>query len=195
MARRDPRNLNREVSSSTTELSGKFVLRLDPKTHSKLKKEAQAKGESLNSLCLQKLLGVGISPWQKIVTKVVDHYKPLGILLFGSTARGEATTKSDIDLLIVMPSSVTINRSLYSLWDQEFKDDPKISPQFAHLPDLDAVGGIWLEASIDGEILHDPDGELKTALQSIRVFIAEGIYQRKMSYGHPYWKRQDTNAK
>lgn len=176
-------------------VSGKFVLRLDPKTHFELKEEAQAKGESLNSLCLQKLQGFVASPWSGVVSKVVNQFKALGIILFGSTARGEETSKSDIDLLIVLAQDIPINRTLYRDWDREFKDFEKFSPQFVHLTNHDEIGGIWLEASIDGEILYDPQGEIKRSLQCIRVLIAEGVYQRRMSYGHPYWKRQDSNAK
>jgi predicted nucleotidyltransferase len=176
-------------------VSGKFVLRLDPEIHSALKKEALAKGESLNSLCLQKLKGCLTNPWQGVIERVVQHFNPLGIVLFGSKARGDDTSESDIDLLIVLQKKISINRSLYRQWDSEFKAVEKFSPQFVHFPNEDEIGGIWLEAAIDGEILYDSEAEVKRTLRSIRALIANGVYQRKMSYGHPYWKRRDSDAK
>ncbi len=39
---------------------------------------------------------------QEIVQRIVDTVHPLRVILFGSTARGEAGPESNIDLLIVM---------------------------------------------------------------------------------------------
>jgi len=39
----------------------------------------------------------------EIVRRIVEAVRPLRVILFGSTARGEAGTQSDIDMLIVMP--------------------------------------------------------------------------------------------
>ena len=41
---------------------------------------------------------------QKIVDKIVDHCKPEKIILFGSFARGEGRSDSDIDLLVIKDS-------------------------------------------------------------------------------------------
>lgn len=38
----------------------------------------------------------------KIVTKIVEHFQPERIILFGSRAWGEPTTYSDVDILVVM---------------------------------------------------------------------------------------------
>ncbi|MCI0513783.1 nucleotidyltransferase domain-containing protein [candidate division KSB1 bacterium] len=40
---------------------------------------------------------------EELVTNVVTTVHPLRIILFGSTARGEAGVNSDLDLLIIMP--------------------------------------------------------------------------------------------
>ena len=39
----------------------------------------------------------------EMVRRIADQFSPERILLFGSRARGEAGTHSDVDLLIVMP--------------------------------------------------------------------------------------------
>ncbi len=38
-----------------------------------------------------------------IVDRITSNVRPLRIILFGSTARGEISRNSDLDLLIVMP--------------------------------------------------------------------------------------------
>jgi predicted nucleotidyltransferase len=40
----------------------------------------------------------------EIAVKIIDEFHPERIVLFGSYARGEETTYSDIDLLVIMPS-------------------------------------------------------------------------------------------
>ncbi len=46
-----------------------------------------------------------IAPYLRLITeRIVQQFQPLKIILFGSYARGDATTNSDLDLLIVMPS-------------------------------------------------------------------------------------------
>lgn len=45
------------------------------------------------------------APYLSLITeRIVQQFQPLKIILFGSYARGDATTNSDLDLLIVMPS-------------------------------------------------------------------------------------------
>jgi predicted nucleotidyltransferase len=39
----------------------------------------------------------------ELVRRIVEAVQPLEIILFGSAARGEMTSDSDIDLLVVMP--------------------------------------------------------------------------------------------
>ncbi len=39
----------------------------------------------------------------EMVNRIVEHFDPEKIILFGSHARGEAGPDSDVDLLVVMP--------------------------------------------------------------------------------------------
>lgn len=178
-------------------LSGKFVLRLAPEFHRALKDEARRNGESLNSLCLRKLQSVPSSSLQgDVISQITDEFKPLGIVLFGSMARGDATTKSDIDLLIILPEEIPISRALYQRWDQRIKNADRYSPQFVHLPKTgEAIGSLWLEVALDGDILFAGDGRIKNSLLRIRSQIAEGKYLRKISHGHAYWVRREEDAK
>ncbi len=173
--------------------SGKFVLRLDPKTHQALKEEARARGESLNSLCSRKLQNPTGSEWSEVCERIVQEFAPEGIILFGSVARGEATQKSDVDLLVVLPKTQQISRALYQRWDQVFaKTEDIYSPQFVHLPHSnEVIGSIWLETALEGEILYEKQRVLRDVLVNIRAQIAEGRYWRKLSHGHSYWVRQE----
>lgn len=40
---------------------------------------------------------------RRMAERVVERFRPVRVVLFGSHARGEASTDSDVDLLIVMP--------------------------------------------------------------------------------------------
>ncbi len=52
----------------------------------------------------------------KLVDGVVKKVNPLRIILFGSTARGEAGEHSDIDLLVVVPEGVHRRRTAQKLY-------------------------------------------------------------------------------
>lgn len=176
--------------------SGKFVLRIDPKLHKSLKTKAKLSGESLNSYCIQKLHDLNHPQNNEVLLKIIEHFSPLGVILFGSVARNEARDTSDIDLLIVLPDSQKIERSLYQQWDTIDMTTIKYSPQFTHLPkDENNYSSLWLEVSIDGDILFDSNSLLKLTLQKIRKKIAEGSYLRKISHGQGYWVRKDEHAK
>lgn len=113
----------------------------------------------------------------------------VGVVLFGSRARGDARPDSDTDLLIVVGDDIPLRRDLYSWWDQRFPQD--LSPHFVHLPaDVAAAGALWLEASIDGILLHDTARRVASLLARIRREAVEGRLVRRMAHGHPYWVRR-----
>ncbi len=41
----------------------------------------------------------------RVVQRLVEHFQPERIYVFGSQARGEATPDSDVDLMIVLPET------------------------------------------------------------------------------------------
>lgn len=174
--------------------SGKFVLRLDPHLHRQLKEEAKAQGSSLNSICLQKLSNKKSSSHAEVLTDILNEFDPLGVVLFGSAVRGESRESSDIDLLIILKSEAPINRDLYKRWDKIMSKTTKYSPQFVHISSgNDPKGSIWLECSIEGEILYEHDKLITTEFIKIRSLIASGQYQRKTSHGHAYWVKKESN--
>jgi predicted nucleotidyltransferase len=58
----------------------------------------------------------------EVVRRLVEHYRPERIYLFGSSARGDARPDSDLDFLVVLPDDTTRERlfdgSVYErLWN------------------------------------------------------------------------------
>jgi uncharacterized protein len=53
----------------------------------------------------------------ELLDPVVEHFKPQRVIVFGSAARGEAGSQSDIDLLVVVddnvPSEILGAKSVY----------------------------------------------------------------------------------
>jgi predicted nucleotidyltransferase len=188
------------------ELSGKFLIRLSPRLHASLKKRAREEGVSLNALCLsalRKSLDNKAIEFKEEESLPLRHAREIlgeslwGILLFGSVARGEERTSSDVDLMIVVDPQLPLTRTLYRRWDLVADQDPasRFSPHFVHLPDeTGKAGSLWLEAAVDGVVLLDRDGRISRFLGNIRRVMAEGRLQRKSAYGHPYWIRRGPEA-
>lgn len=173
--------------------SGKFVLRVSPRVHQDLKKEATAKGISLNQLCSLRLSSRKTDSTSDIFEKLVKRLEiPIvGIILFGSAARGQRRASSDVDWLLVIDSSKKVTRSLYHKWDQvsrEFPELENVEPQFVTLPrSARDAGGLWAEVAIEGRVQWQKTEAVSDVLRSLRQLMSEGVLQRKLSHGHPYW--------
>ena len=167
-------------------------------------------GISLNQVCIRRLEDPrstalaedGILPDSLIPEllkqRLIQRWRAKleGLILFGSTARREATTRSDIDLLIVFKPKSRLSRKLYSEWDAIVRGirldrrDREISPQFAVLPrGLSDAGGLWYEVAIEGIVLWERGMEIVRFLAWIREAMARGRIRRAETHGHPYWIR------
>jgi len=189
------------------EPSGKFVLRLPKELHRSLKNDAFESGQSLNEVCLKKLLAEEVrdssdqaNPVSMIPPKLREQIgelwgaKLVGLILFGSGARGELTADSDIDLLIVLESGFPISRSLYRDWDRFWEttdiDDGgrQISPHYVSLPKgIADAGGLWYEVAIEGIIIWESKLRISRFLRLIRRAIASGHIERIARQGYSYW--------
>jgi predicted nucleotidyltransferase len=196
--------------------NSKILVRLPRTVHRSLKRLAGEAGKSLNTLCTEMLessarscrsepISVAGAPLFRLSDSIESALRVvesafaghiLGVLLFGSTARGEQTESSDVDLLFAVDERMDLNRDVYARWDDAASGDgllSKVSPHFSRLPaNGRSAGGLWLEAAIEGIVLRDPQLRISRILADIRRSIAAGEVARKTSYGVPYWVRNDA---
>jgi len=99
----------------------------------------------------------------EMVNRIVEHFDPEKIILFGSYARGEAGPDSDVDLLVVMPvqgskreKQLEIRALLHGI--QLAKDIVVSRPEdFDWRKDI--VGTIEYPATKEGKVLYARDRE------------------------------------
>jgi predicted nucleotidyltransferase len=160
---------------------------------------ASREGLSVNEYCVRRLTA-DVSPHTAhrdlrtllARAEAVAPGKVIGLVLHGSWPRGEARASSDVDILVVVETSVALTRALYQRWDESpvSWDGRPVDVHFIHLPpDADHAGAVWCEAAIEGRVLVDPDGRVERTLVEIRRAIAEGRLMRKRAHGQPYWTR------
>lgn len=177
--------------------SGRFVIRLDPALHAELRREAADLGISLNEHCAR-VMAVHRAGGDAAAAAVIREVRRrvggdlVGVVVYGSWARGELTDASDVDLLVVVEPSLPISRSLYRSWDETPLrwGDRCVDVHFVHLPRLeDELSSTWAEAATDGIVLFERGLALSRRLGDIRRRIAAGELTRHVTHGQPYWVR------
>ncbi len=182
-------------------------MRLPPRLHATLARQAAAAGVSLNTLCVE-LLSEGAGAAQKPDGSPVFETRCLalvrsfseqtgtdvrGVVLFGSAARGQLRADSDVDLLLVLPRSEPLSRQRYRAWDECLAGhsfEREINAHFVHLPErAEDAGSLWLEVAVEGIVLADEGGQVYRWLVELRRAIAAGRFARYTEHGQPYWKR------
>lgn len=175
--------------------SGRFVLRLAPRLHGTLRRAAAEAGLSLNEYCVRKLSGAGAGVWDPAWQAVERATAAVGtglvgVVVYGSWARGEAGRESDVDVLVVVDRDVRVVRALYLEWDQEpvSWEGRRVEPHFVHLPARgETPSGTWAEVAVDGIVLFDRDLTVSRRLVELRNLIAGGALVRREAHGQPYW--------
>jgi len=96
-----------------------------------------------------------------MVERIVYHFHPVRIILFGSQARGEATAESDVDLLVVLPdapnkreAAVQIRRVLsdFPVSKDIIVTTPEEMARRSHV-----VGSVLRPALREGKVLYERD--------------------------------------
>lgn len=178
------------------------MLRIDPVLHGVLRDDATAAGLSLNDWCGRTLAAPGAGGVDAALGVVLSLRSRLGsdlvgVVVYGSFARGALATGSDVDLLVVLRADVPITRSLYRDWEGALPawNGREIDLHFVHLPTpTDQVPGSWAEAAVCGIMLYDRDLAVSRRLIGIRERIAAGALVRRMSQGQPYWIHEALDA-
>ena len=182
-------------------LSGRFVLRTPPALHGALRRAARQAGLSLNAYCLRRLAAPelddrGVPPAPVAWAREAFGEALVGVVVYGSWARGEATTDSDVDVLVVLDASVALTRDLYRTNDAaslSWTEHP-VQIQIVRMPDADGGvgGGFWPEIALDGIVLFERGVVLSRQLVGIRRAIADGRLVRRTAHGQPYWTTREA---
>jgi len=177
--------------------SGRFVLRLDPGLHARLREAAREAQTSLNEFCTRKLAQptrteVASGGSHAVVDRACELFgdQLLAVIVYGSWARGEATDTSDVDVLVVVDERASITRSLYRTWDAAPLrwDGRPVEPHFVHLrSDAERASGLWAEAAIEGVVLFERGTRTSERLVRVRREIVAGRLVRRIAHGQPYW--------
>ena len=140
---------------------------------------------------------ITMRPMDPAAAAVVDRARAvlgdslLGVVAFGSWARGEQTSTSDLDVLLIAGEGVPVSRALYRRWDARpglFWDGHEVAPHFVRLPSGDApVSGLWAEVARDGLILFERDLAVSRHLGNVRRRIARGELSVRKAGGQRYW--------
>ena len=177
--------------------SGRFVLRLAPGLHAVLRRAARDAGLSLNDFCAKTLAAPnaridGFAGAAALVERAAELCGDdlVGVVVFGSWARGDAMTSSDVDVLIIIDERAPIRRELYRRWDEQTVrwDGRPVEPHFVRLSSSGTPAtGLWAEAAIDGLILFERGAKLSMRLAEVRRAIVAGRLVRRLAHGQPYW--------
>jgi predicted nucleotidyltransferase len=176
--------------------SGRFVLRLPPGLHAALREAASQAGLSLNDYCLHTLAApghrVGGDGLSLAVERAAEIAGPalLGVVAFGSWARGNAARASDIDILIVVEPAFPLTRAVYARWDERpvTIGDRLVEPHFVRLEaEGTRTAGLWGEVAIDGIVLFERGRLVSSHLAEVRRAIVSGRIARRVVHGQPYW--------
>jgi uncharacterized protein len=136
-----------------------------------------------------------------LLSHLADHYRALlgerliGLVLYGSRARGTARPDSDVDLMLIAqglpgdpfqrardlpPPSLPLSDppiSLRALTPAEYERD---------------IAPIDLDIAVDGKILHDRDGYMTSRLALIRLRIEEAGLVRDAGLAWRWRRRPST---
>jgi hypothetical protein len=139
--------------------------------------------------------------FSELLSQTLDE-QLTSIVLFGSVARGEATKKSDIDVLVVVKAPT--DADLIALREQvtelclDFEAGPEVSALALRgfavairpivYPETEALRThlFYLDLAVDGQILYDPDQFIVTKLAQVRQRMLE-LGTRREYLTHKRW--------
>jgi predicted nucleotidyltransferase len=118
----------------------------------------------------------------------------LGLVLFGSWARGEARVNSDVDVLVVLKSlrGLEVRSSIYVILSNCVKRsvtliDVRVDELFKDVIELTPL---MLNIFVDGIAIYDKTGKLSELASKVRQFVnAAGLVRYRTPDGKYGWKK------
>jgi HEPN domain-containing protein/predicted nucleotidyltransferase len=99
---------------------------------------------------------------ERVVHRLVETFDPIAIYLFGSRARGDASSESDYDLMLVLADDNAQIRSRRQVWDTARSDridvNSFVSREGAFAWRRHEVGTLEYEVQVDGIRLYPGSG-------------------------------------
>ncbi len=97
----------------------------------------------------------------QLLDPVVEYFRPQRVILFGSTARGEAGPDSDIDLLVIVDDDTPPEKLTWKARHQARRAYPHAADVFPMRAESfeqyrDVVGTLAAEAATDGVVVYGP---------------------------------------
>ncbi|MCS7200121.1 MAG: nucleotidyltransferase domain-containing protein [Caldimicrobium sp.] len=131
------------------------------------------------------------------LTNLIKNYygeNLLSLALFGSSARGDLTISSDIDILVIVKSSsLKMRERIFSFYhsvgdslnirDKEFT----LSPLILTLDELKQFTPFLLNLLHCVDILYDENNTLQNYLKKMQTLCQEGLIQMKELDNYSYW--------
>lgn len=181
---------------------------LDPIVEENCSLDLTARFEALKDNSLREEKRYGLDDLKDLITLYVnmlkEHYddKLTSIAVFGSIARGEAKTDSDIDMLIVVEglpedigervkevSSIKIRLKEYeSYWEYYREGKPRLISEVILTPEeVSKHPPILLDIAYEGIILYDKDRFLERELEEVRRKLEKLGARRVRGKAGWYW--------
>lgn len=129
--------------------------------------------------------------------KVIAHYQGnlSALVLFGSSARGDLTTCSDIDLFVLIRQSDLRLRERIEDFYQNIGDyfgteeiEHLLSPLILTISEAQRLHPLYLATSDSHKVLYDVDGFFALILKRIENFKATGSIKQFALNGNTYWR-------
>ena len=181
--------------------SGRFVLRMPAGLHEALREEAARADVSLNEWCVRRLAQTAADADGRaaLVQRALSQFgsRLLGVVAFGSWARGGATAHSDVDVLVVVDPGIAITRQLYRDWDEATirLDGLEVEVHIAALPAPRAeLSSFWAEVALDGVILYQRELTVSRALSAVRRRLLDQELVRRRAGDNVYWTASRDHA-